>query len=128
LLQSRRKQEKLMAENQTLDNAPAIDPDEPWLALRSAIEAEDKAQLTAIFDELTLSEGLRALLQLEAEERARVLTLPPPELAAELIEEAPNPQAVELVEGLDAKHAAGIVEELHSDIQADLVGASRPHG
>jgi magnesium transporter len=111
-----------MAETQTLDGAPTIDPDEPWLALRSALEAENEEQLTAIFEELTLSEGLRALLHLEADERGRVLTLIPPQLAAELIEEAPNLQAVELVEGLDAKDAAEIVEELDSDIQADLVG------
>jgi magnesium transporter len=111
-----------MVETQTSEIGPTIDPDEPWLALRSALEIEDKEQLAGIFEELTLSEGLRALLQLETDERARVLTLIPPQLAAELIEEAPNLQAVELVEGLDAKDAAEIVEELDSDIQADLVG------
>jgi magnesium transporter len=111
-----------MSGSDVLEHAPAIDPDEPWLALRSALEAGDDAQLAANIEELTLSDGLRALLQLEAEERARVLSLLPPELAAELVEEAPNEQAVELVEGLDAKHAADIVEELDSDIQADLVG------
>jgi len=104
------------------EEASVIDQDEPWLALRAALEAEEGERLAAVFEELTLSAGLRALLQLEPEERARVLTLIPPELAAELIEEAPNLQAVELVEGLDAKHAADIVEELDSDIQADVVG------
>lgn len=111
-----------MADTQTTTDLPVIDEDAPWLAVRSALETENAQQLVAIFEELTLSAGLRALLQLEAEERAHVLTILPPELAAELIEEAPNLQAVELVEGLDAKHAAEIVEELDSDIQADLVG------
>jgi magnesium transporter len=101
---------------------PEIDTDRPWLTLRAALDADDRPALEAIFDALTLSEGLRALLHLDAEERDRVLTMLPPELAAELIDEAPTEQAVDLVERLDAKDAAEIVEELDSDVQADVVG------
>lgn len=115
-----------MTDTDTLDHTAAVDQDHPWLALRTALESEDAGQLEAIFEELTLSEGLRALLNLESDERDRVLTLIPPELAAELIEEAPNEQASELVERLDPKDAAEIVEELHSDVQADLVGDLDP--
>lgn len=111
-----------MPEFDVLDDVVTIDLDHPWLALRAALGTEDIKQLSGIFEELSLSDGLRALLHLEVEERDRVLTLIPAELAAELIEEAPNLQAVELVERLDAKNAADIVEELDSDIQADLVG------
>ncbi|MCB1488211.1 MAG: magnesium transporter, partial [Bauldia sp.] len=103
--------------------APVLfDPDEPWVSLREALGAGEPERLAAIFEELSLSDGLRALLQLEPDERTSVLTALPPELAAELITEAPNEQAVDLVEHLDAGDAAVIIEELDSDIQADVVG------
>lgn len=111
-----------MTESETLDHPESVDLDQPWLALRAALESEDGPKLEAIFEELAPSEGLRGLLHLEPEERDRILTLIPPELAAELVDGAPNEQAVELVERLDAKDAAEIVEELDSDVRADLVG------
>lgn len=105
------------------DETPKLfDPDEPWVSLREALEADDVARLVAIFEELTLSDGLRALLQLEVDERTKVLAALPAELAAELVTEAPNEQAVELVEALEAEDAAQIIEELDSDVQADVVG------
>ena len=75
-----------------------FDPEEPWISLREALETDDAARLVAIFEELTLSDGLRALLQLDVEERGTILSALPPALAAELVTEAPNEQAVELVE------------------------------
>ena len=105
------------------DEAPKLfDPDEPWVSLREALAAADVPRLVAIFEELTLSDGLRALLQLDADERTTVLAALPAELAAELLTEAPNEQAVELVEALEAEDAAQIIEELNSDVQADVVG------
>ncbi|MEQ8696802.1 MAG: magnesium transporter [Bauldia litoralis] len=104
------------------EGARLFDPDEPWVSLRECLEADDPQRLSAIFEELSLSDGLRALLQLEAEERTQVLAALPPELAAELITEAPNEQAVDLVEHMEAGDAADIIEELDSDIQADVVG------
>ena len=99
-----------------------FDIDEPWNTLREALQADDSQRLKAIFEELTLSDGLRALLQLDVDERADVLAALPPELAAELVTEAPNEQAVELVENLEAEDAAGILEEMDSDLQADVIG------
>ena len=105
------------------DEAPKLfDPDEPWVSLREALGADDVPRLVAIFEALTLSDGLRALLQLDADERTTVLAALPAELAAELLTEAPNEQAVELVEALEAEDAAQIIEELDSDVQADVVG------
>ncbi|MCB1496755.1 MAG: magnesium transporter [Bauldia sp.] len=105
------------------ESGPVLfDPDEPWISLREALEAGAPDRLVAIFEELSLSDGLRALLQLEPDERTNVLTALPPDLAAELITEAPNEQAVDLVGHLDAGDAAEIIEELDSDIQADVVG------
>ena len=111
-----------MSETPVTDRGLQIDLDEPWISVEAALEAKDPARLEAIFEELTLSDGLRALLHLDEDEREQVLTLIPAELAAELISEAPTEQAAELVEGLDAKDAAEIVEELDSDVQADVVG------
>jgi magnesium transporter len=99
-----------------------FDPEEPWISLREALETDDAARLVAIFEELTLSDGLRALLQLDVEERGTILSALPPALAAELVTEAPNEQAVELVENLEAADAAEIIEEMDSDVQADVVG------
>lgn len=101
---------------------PLIDPDEPWISLQEALRAGDDRRLEAIFMELTLSDGLRALLQLDVEERGEVLARLPPELAAELVTEAPSEQAADLVEHLEAEDAADIIEELDSDVQADVVG------
>ena len=111
-----------MSETPPTEHDTGINLDEPWVTVEAALESGDRARLTAIFEELTLSDGLRALLQLDEEQREQVLTLIPPELAAELISEAPTEQAAELVESLDAKDAAEIVEELDSDVQADVVG------
>ncbi len=100
----------------------SVDVNRPWPALNEALDTDDAERLTAIFEEMTPSEGLRALLALNAEKRQRVLTIVPVELAAELVEEAPNEQAVELVGALEVSEAATIIEALDSDVQADLIG------
>jgi magnesium transporter len=99
-----------------------VDVDQPWRVLNEALETGDSERLEAIFEELSTSDGLRALLAFNAEKRERVLTLISAETAAELIEEAPNEQAVELVENLDVENAADIIEALDSDVQADVIG------
>ncbi|MGP1396952.1 MAG: magnesium transporter [Inquilinaceae bacterium] len=78
--------------------------------------------MAALLDPMPISEALRELLTLSPGDRNAVLTLLPPELAAELIEEAPSELASELVERLAAGKAAEIIEELDSDVQADLIG------
>ena len=101
-----------MSETPPTEHDTGINLNQPWVTVEAALESEDRARLTAIFEELTLSDGLRALLHLDEDQREQVLTLIPAELAAELISEAPTEQAAELVENLDAKDAAEIVEEL----------------
>lgn len=90
--------------------------------LRHLMEQDDRPQLTELLDPLPLSEALRQILNLSPDERAKVLSLLPAKLSADLIEEAPNELAVELVEGLEASKAAEIIDEMHSDIQADVIG------
>jgi Mg/Co/Ni transporter MgtE len=46
----------------------------------------------------------------------------PPELAAELIEEAPREMAAALVEHMTTEKGVDVIEELESNIQADLIG------
>lgn len=91
-------------------------------ALRDGLEEGDGGALTALLDPLPYAEALRELLDLEPEERDRVLSLVAPELAAELIEEAPHELGAEMIERLEASRAAQILDELDSDIQADLIG------
>jgi magnesium transporter len=90
--------------------------------MESLLAKADADSLSALFDSMPLSDGLRELLRLSPKERDAVLSLLPPEQAARLIEEAPNEMAVELVEGLEPGKAAEIIEELDSDIQADVIG------
>ncbi len=89
--------------------------------IRQFLEDDDAAGLEALLAPLSLSDALRELLQLDPEERDRVLSMIPSEMAAELIEEAPNELAVELVERLEAGKAADIMDELDSDVQADVI-------
>ena len=99
-----------------------LDDREIGSAIRAAVAEDDAARVSQLFAALTLSDALRELLALPAEERDRVLDLVPAELAAELIGEAPNEMAVDLVERLEPDRAAKILEELNSDIQADVIG------
>lgn len=90
--------------------------------IHTLLEQEDQAGLAELVNALPLSQALRELANLLPEQRDAVLTLLPPELAAELIYEAPNEFAVDLVERLEATQAAHIIEELNSDVQADVIG------
>ncbi|MEO1089773.1 MAG: magnesium transporter [Pseudomonadota bacterium] len=107
-----------MAETDPLVDAPA----ELAEAIRSRLAASDGPGLAALLDPVPLSEALHELVNLTTAERVAVLGLIPPELAAELVEEAPNELAVELVEGMEVEQAAAVVDALHSDIQADVIG------
>ncbi|WP_417670798.1 magnesium transporter [Roseibium sp.] len=90
--------------------------------VRQFLAEQNQSGLAELLDPMPLSEALRQILNLSADERAAVLSLLPAELSAELVEEAPNELAVELVEGLAAPKAAEIIDEMHSDIQADVIG------
>jgi magnesium transporter len=90
--------------------------------VRTCLEAGDAEGVAALLDPLPFSEALRELLLLTPEERDRVLSMIPAELAAELIEEAPHELAADLVERLEADTAADIIDELDSDVQADVIG------
>ncbi|MEZ5767153.1 MAG: hypothetical protein R3D80_05350 [Paracoccaceae bacterium] len=65
---------------------------------RDAVEARDGDALVALLDPLPLSEAMRQLFTLDADDRDTLLELIPVELAARLIEEAPHAAATELVD------------------------------
>ena len=90
--------------------------------LIAAFERQDFNELAKIIDGLTLSDALREILAFAPDERDRILSTIPSELAAELIEEAPSELGAELIERLETSTAANIIDELDSDVQADLVG------
>ncbi len=103
-------------------NVPEADDIEIHERLQQFLAVDDAEGLAAALEPLALSEALREILHLNPDERDRVLSLVPAELAAELIEEAPNELAVELVERLEVEKAAEIIDELDSDVQADVIG------
>lgn len=90
--------------------------------LSAAIAAQDSDRLNAFFEPLALSDALRELLALPAEDRRIVLTHLSPDLAASLIEEAPHEMGATLMEDLEIGRAVEILDELDSDVQADLIG------
>ncbi|SFT94730.1 magnesium transporter [Sedimentitalea nanhaiensis] len=90
--------------------------------LQVAVEAKDVETISIMLDGLPLSDALRELLNLSVADRDAVLSMIPPTLAAQLIEEAPQSTATELVERLSTMRAAEIIEEMDSDIQADMIG------
>lgn len=98
------------------------EPTDEMERLEQALAAGDGASLEALLEPLPLSEALRLLLNLTAEERDGVLSMVSLELAAALVEEAPHAVATELVERLEATRAAEIIDSLDSDLQADLIG------
>jgi len=109
-----------MSETPTAD--PIVRPLTTTERLQAHLEAGESDAIVAMLEPLTLSEGLREVLELNAEDRAALLSLLPADIAAELIEEAPHELAAELVEDLEAANAAAIIDELDSDTQADLIG------
>ena len=90
--------------------------------IRLLLESDNAEGLAELLEPLSLSDALREILHLTPEQRDRVLSMVPAELAAELIDEAPNELAAELVERLQAETAAEIIDELDSDVQADVIG------
>jgi magnesium transporter len=86
------------------------------------LEAEDGEGLAKLLDSLSYSDALRQLLQLYPEDRDRLFSILPHDIAAELLREAPNELAVEMASRLDAALAAAILGELDSDIRADILG------
>jgi magnesium transporter len=88
----------------------------------SFLRNNDPLAMKDLLDSLSLSEGLREILNFSADDRDQIFHMLPADTAADLIREAPNEVAVELLERLDSDVAAHIVEELDSDIQADVIG------
>lgn len=117
-----------MADDLLIDEPPLPDPDKeaPEKStrerVREAVDTRNAQELNEVFDALPLSEGLRQLLTLSAEDRDIVLALLPTELAAALIEEAPHAAATDLFERLETGRAVEIIGEFGSDFQADLIG------
>ncbi len=110
----------------TNDIAEKTEVQEPGRSMRSrvkeAVDAADSATLVALLDPMPLSEAMRQLLALSPEDRDRLLSLVPVELAAMLIEEAPHSAATELLERMETSRASDVIDELDSDLQADLIG------
>jgi magnesium transporter len=99
-------------------------PAQPRLVpqIRECLERDDGAALSELLRSRPISDALRGVLRLDIDERDRLLSTIPAEVAAELIDEAPTEVAVELVERLQAVTAAGIIDILDSDVRADVIG------
>ena len=98
------------------------DAERPWEQLVEIIASGDGQRLEEFLDELSSGEQARALSRLGDDERRLVLTVLPPEEAAELVTHLSDAQASELIELLGPDEAAAIVHELPSNEQADLLG------
>jgi len=104
-----------------MSNTPQLEESVHKDALKKAIETSDEQHATEIVESNTSQEVLRKASQMKADDRDQLISILPPDAAAELIEEAPARLAACMIEGIDPDVAAKIMEELPSDTQADIV-------
>jgi len=90
--------------------------------VKEALDRSDAEDLVALLDPLPNSAALRQLLVLDADDRDKLMSLVPIELAARLVEEAPQAAATDLVDRMEPTRAADVLEELDTALQADLIG------
>ena len=104
-----------------MSNTPNPEESTHQDSLKKAIETADEQQVTEIVESNTSQEVLRQASQMKADDRDHLISILPPDAAAELIEDAPARLAASIIEGIDTDVAAKIMEELPSDTQADIV-------
>lgn len=85
------------------------------------IESEDIKALIQQIDSLSAKEVVHLMGHLNLGEQKKLLTILPPEDAAEVMEEIPEIQAVDIFEELETKDAAAILNEMESNDQADII-------
>ena len=107
---------------------PALSPelsdqptDKPWERLRELAERGDGGGLRAYVGDLMRADRVYALGRLDAETRARILSLLGPEDAALVLGEIPGSQAVRSLESLPAREAAAILSLFRSNVRAALL-------
>ncbi len=94
----------------------------PWEVLAQLIEAGDSEHLQSFLDAMASGDQARAISRLGVEQQRFLLTVLPPDEAAELVTRLSDAQAIELIDRLGPSEAAAIVHELPSNEQADLLG------
>lgn len=92
-----------------------------WETLEALIEQGDVARVVERVEQENTSDLGHAIARLEDEDTTRLLTMLPPNVAADLVEELEHAQAADLIEELPADAAAAIVDHMQSDEQADLL-------
>ena len=98
------------------------DSGRPWEILSEILETRDSDRLEAYLDAMPSGEQARAISRLDGEDQRFLLTVLPPDEAADLVTHLSDAQATELFERLEPSEAAAIVHELPSNEQADLLG------
>ena len=89
--------------------------------IRELLDQADADGMATLIQARPISDALRGFLRLSLDERMRVLSLLPPDTAAQIVDEAPTDVAADLIELLQAEKAADIIDELNSDVQADVI-------
>ncbi len=96
--------------------------DRPWERMSQLLANDEVDAVALLLDEMPPSEGTRALLRLDEDERTQILSEAPLQVAADLIDELPTGLAASFVDNLSTDRAADIIGQLESDTQADLIG------
>lgn len=94
---------------------------QPWEVISELLQREQLLALDEYLQTLPSSDTVRAVFRLTPGEQEKLLTLLPPESAADLIDDVPDAQAAELLDNLDPEEAASIVNEMDSDEAADVL-------
>lgn len=93
----------------------------PETRLAELVASGDGPGLVAFFHDLPPVEMAYTITRLDEPSQARMLSLVPPDLAAQLMEHLVDDQAADLIEQLTPSGAAAIVDEMDSDDQADIL-------
>ncbi len=98
-----------------------FDHEDQVQSLLDGLRDENPLAIETALDQLTSSEGVRAFLMLDSDERTSLLELIDSKIAADLVEEIPTEQAADIVAHLDDDTAAGIIEEMDASYGADIL-------
>lgn len=93
----------------------------PWEELREAIAQNQTESVEAVIDGMSSSDTIRGMLQLDEQERGKILTLAEPASAADIIVDLPSHFAADLMASLLPAEAAIILDELPVENQADIM-------
>ncbi|MGB7305313.1 MAG: magnesium transporter [Burkholderiaceae bacterium] len=108
------------SENAEADRG-TVDESAPWEHIGELLDRDLMDRVAEGFDALPPGDDARAFMHLDNEQRTKLLTDGPIDLAVELLDKLPTEFAAGEVDKLKTERAGQIFEQLDSDVAADLI-------